>query len=198
MTADATQPAPAPATTRPGGRSARVRAAVHRAVEELLAERGPDATTIPAVAQRAGVHPTTIYRRWGSAADLLSAVAVSRLTGGLVVPDSGSLRGDLTQWVRDVITDLSDPDSLLMLRTVLGASRDGNGPSACLADRYVQLGAMLDADRARGNEPPDTEVLLETLLGPVYFRALFDDEALPAERAEALVDRVLEPITSRA
>ena len=178
-------------TTRPGGRSARVRAAVHRAVEELLAERGPEATTIPAVAERAGVHATTIYRRWGSAAELLSAVAVSRLTGDLVVPDSGSLRGDLAQWVHDVITDLSDPDSLLLLRTVLGATRDGSGRSACMADRLAQLEAMLACDRARGNEPPGAELLLDTLLGPIYLRALFDDAPLPAERVEPLVDGAL-------
>ena len=178
--------------TRPGGRSARVRAAVHRAVEELVAERGPEATTIPAVAERAGVHATTIYRRWGSAAELLSSVAVSRLTGDLVVPDSGSLRSDLIQWVRDVIADMSDPDSLLMLRTVVGATRDGSGRSACMADRHTQLEAMLEADRARGNEPPDAEQLLDTLLGPIYLRALFDDSPLPDERVEPLVDQALD------
>ena len=178
-------------TTRPGGRSARVRAAVHRAVEELLAERGPEATTIPAVAERAGVHATTIYRRWGSAAELLSSVAVSRLTGDLVVPDSGSLRGDLTQWVREVITDVSEPDALLMLRTVVGATRDGSGRSACMAERKTQLEAIIDADRARGNEPPDAETLLDTLLGPIYLRALFDDAPFPDERVEPLVDWAL-------
>jgi AcrR family transcriptional regulator len=188
MTADAPSTARA---TRPGGRSARVRAAVHRAVEELLAERGPEATTIPAVAERAGVHATTIYRRWGSAAELLSSVAVSRLTGDLVVPDSGSLRADLTQWVRDVVADMSDPDALLMLRTVVGATRDGSGRSACMADRHAQLEAMLDADRARGNDPPDAEQLLDTLLGPIYLRALFDDSPLPDERVEPLVDQAL-------
>jgi AcrR family transcriptional regulator len=178
-------------TTRPGGRSARVRAAVHRAVEELLAERGLEATTIPAVAQRAGVHATTVYRRWGTAAELLSAVAVSRLTGDVVVPDTGSLRGDVTQWVRDVVTDLSDPDALLMLRTVLGATHAGSGRSACMADRRAQLEAMLDAERARGHEPPEAEPLMETLLGPVYFRALFGDGPLPDEGVDALVDRAL-------
>ena len=177
--------------TRPGGRSARVRAAVHRAVEELLAERGPEATTIPAVAERAGVHATTIYRRWGSIAELLSSVAVSRLTGDLVVPDSGSLRTDLTQWVRDVIADTSDPEALLMLRTVVGATRDGSGRTACMADRHTQLEAMLEAERARGNEPPDAEQLLDTLLGPIYLRALFDDAPLPDERVEPLVDQAL-------
>jgi AcrR family transcriptional regulator len=178
-------------TTRPGGRSARVRAAVHRAAEELLAEGGPDAATIPAIAQRAGVHATTIYRRWGTAADLLSAVAVGRLTGDVVVPDTGSLRGDLQTWLRDVLTDLSDPDVLLMLRTVLGTTRDATTSSACVADREAQLQAMLEAERARGNDPPDAERLIEALLGPAYFRALFDVEPLAPERVDALVDQAL-------
>ena len=39
--------------TRPGGRSARVRGAVHRAVEELLAEGPPETLTMPLVAARA-------------------------------------------------------------------------------------------------------------------------------------------------
>jgi AcrR family transcriptional regulator len=101
---------PAPSQSRPGGRSARVRAAVHRAVEELLAQDGGEPLTIPHIAARAGVHATTIYRRWGSLAELLSAVATSRFSGDIVVPDTGSLRGDLERWVGDVATDLADPD----------------------------------------------------------------------------------------
>jgi AcrR family transcriptional regulator len=181
----------APTTTRPGGRSARVRAAVHRATQELLAEGGPQAATIPAVAQRAGVHATTVYRRWGSAGELQAAVALGRLTGELVVPDTGSLRGDLTQWAHDVLTDLADPDTLLMLRTVLGATPDAAVRCACVADRHAQLEAMLEEERARGQVPPDAERLLEMLLGPIYFRALFDEAPLPAERVGALVDQAL-------
>jgi AcrR family transcriptional regulator len=178
-------------TTRPGGRSARVRAAVHRATEELLAEGGPQAATIPAVAHRAGVHATTVYRRWGTAAELQAAVAVGRLTGDVVVPDTGTLAGDLTRWVHDVLTDLADPDVLLMLRTVLGATPDASVRCACVADRHAQLEAMLEAERARGHEAPDAERLLETLLGPLYFRALFDEAPLARERVEALVEQAL-------
>jgi AcrR family transcriptional regulator len=188
MAVDTTAPA---TTTRPGGRSARVRAAVHRATEELLAEGGPEAATIPAVAARAGVHATTVYRRWGSAADLLSAVALGRLTGDVVVPDTGSLQGDLTHWLRDVLTDLSDPDVLLMLRTALGTARDASGRCACVADREAQLDAMLETDRARGNTPPDAGRLIELLLAPVYFRALFDVAPLPADRVAQLVEDAL-------
>src|SRR3954469_17552140 len=101
---------------RPGGRSARVRASVHRAVEELAAAGPAEALTIPAVAARAGVHPTTVYRRWGTLGELLAAVAASRFAGDLVVPDTGSLAGDLERWTTDVATDLADPDTLAILR----------------------------------------------------------------------------------
>jgi len=40
---------------RPGGRSARVQKAVHRAVRELQADGGEGELTVPAVAARAGV-----------------------------------------------------------------------------------------------------------------------------------------------
>lgn len=182
-----------PTSTRPGGRSARVRAAVHRAAEELLAEGGPDAATVPAVAARAGVHATTIYRRWGSAAGLLSAVAVGRLTGGgeLVTPDTGSLHGDLAGWARDVVADLGDPDVVLMLRTVLGASGEPTGRSVCLTDRRTQVDAILDRERERGGRTPDPERLLDAILGPLYFRALFDDAPYPVAELDALVERVL-------
>ena len=59
------------AIARPGGRSARVQAAVHGATSALIAEHGRAAVTVPMIAARAGVTPSTIYRRWGELADLL-------------------------------------------------------------------------------------------------------------------------------
>src|SRR5436305_14781264 len=106
---------PATATNaRPGGRSARVRAAVHRAVKDLLAENTAEALTLPVIAARAQVHPTTLYRRWGSLAELLGEVATSRFSGDIVVPDTGSLREDLERWVAAVAVDLADPDVLAL------------------------------------------------------------------------------------
>ena len=50
-------------TPRPGGRSARVQAAVHQATRELIEQHGRAALTVPLIAARAGVTPSTIYRR---------------------------------------------------------------------------------------------------------------------------------------
>jgi AcrR family transcriptional regulator len=133
--------------SRPGGRSARVRAAVHRAVAELLAEEPAEALTLPAVAGRAGVHPTTLYRRWGSVADLLADVATSRFSGDIVVPDTGSLRADLERWAADVATDLADPDVLSLMRAAIGSGPEGG--CACTADRHVFTSSAAGPDWVR-------------------------------------------------
>jgi AcrR family transcriptional regulator len=181
-------PADAPSHTRPGGRSARVRAAVHRAVEELLAEGPREALTIPVIATRAGVHPTTVYRRWGSLAELMAAVATSRFSGDIVVPDTGTLRGDLERWVTDVATDLADPDVLAIMRAAVGTAGPAGG-SACVADRRAQLAAMLE--RARGGSVPDVERAADALLGPLYYRAIFTNQAVAPDWARELVGALL-------
>ena len=56
----------APGTSRPGGRTARTAAAVFAAAINELSERGYDDISIETIAARAGVHKTTLYRRWHS------------------------------------------------------------------------------------------------------------------------------------
>jgi len=183
-------PASTPSHTRPGGRSARIRAAVHRAVEELLAEESSEPLTIPIVAARAGVHPTTVYRRWGSLAELLAAVAASRFSGDIVVPDTGTLRGDLERWVTDVATDLADPDVLALMRAAVG-NGGSDGASICVSDRRAQLEAMLERERSRGGEPPDVERASDALLGPLYYRAVFTGQSIELGWARRLVGDLL-------
>ena len=183
---------PDPVGTRPGGRSARVRSAVHRAVEELLAEGRAEALTVPVIAARAGVHPTTVYRRWGSLGELLAAVATSRFSGDIVVPDTASLREDLERWVSDVARDLADPDVLALMRATVGAA-GAVGGSACVADRHAQLAAMLERERSRVGAAPDVEHAADALLGPLYYRAIFTGAPVDPVWARELVGTLLGP-----
>jgi AcrR family transcriptional regulator len=169
-----------------------VRAAVHRATLELVAEEVGDGLTLPVVAARAGVHPTTLYRRWGSVGELLADVATSRFSGAgvVVVPDTGSLRGDLERWAADVATDLADPDVLALMRATIGASGDQGCP--WLGDREEQLAAMIERERERGDGPvPTVERAADALLGPLYYRAVFTPAPGSPEWARGLVDLVL-------
>lgn len=53
-------------------------ASVLAATLEILAEHGFASLTIDEVAERAGVHTTTVYRRWGSRDGLVAAALASQ------------------------------------------------------------------------------------------------------------------------
>jgi AcrR family transcriptional regulator len=175
---------------RPGGRSARVRAAVHQAVKELVADEAGEPLTIPVAAARAGVHATTVYRRWGSVGELLADVATSRFSGGIVVPDTGSLRGDLERYVSDLAKDLGDPDTLALVRATIGTGGE-QGAAACRGERQRQLEAILEREQARGEQPPTLERATDAVLAPLYYRAVFTDEPLTAAWTRRLVSHLL-------
>src|SRR4051812_50123118 len=71
-------------------RDPRVDEAVRRAALELLVEDGYQATSIQAIARRAGVSAPSIYRRWSSKAELIEAAG---FPSGPVEPAGGG--GDL-------------------------------------------------------------------------------------------------------
>src|ERR1700754_4261677 len=85
---------------RQGGRSARIQEAVHGATQALLDEAGRSAINVPMIAERAGVTPSTIYRRWGDLAQLLADTAAERLRPVTDPDDTGSLAGDLSAFVQ--------------------------------------------------------------------------------------------------
>ncbi|MEV6850050.1 TetR/AcrR family transcriptional regulator [Actinoplanes sp. NPDC051411] len=184
-----------PSTTRPGGRSARVRAAVHQAVRELLAEQSAESLTLPVVADRAGVHPATLYRRWGSIAELITDVVSSRVSGEVVVPDTGSLREDLERWMSEVAADLSDPDGIAILRAAIGAGATAS--KACMIDRHAQLAAMLDREQARGGAVPEVDRAADALLGPLMYRAVFTDRPVRPHWLQDLVTALIEGGSTR-
>lgn len=183
------------AARRTGGRSARVRSAVHNAVTELLAE--PDGElTVAAVAARSGVHATSVYRRWGTLEALLLDVAVDRLNTASPMPDTGTLRGDLVNYARNAAHDLAQPDGLAFLRAVINASGAGQHPetdpaTAFLAGRGAQIQTMLDRTTGRGEPRLRYTDVLDVVLAPLYLRALFRFEGVDDGYLTDLVDRLL-------
>ncbi len=177
---------------RPGGRTARVREAVHDAVLTLLSERTLEELTIPAVAERSGVHPATLYRRWGSVPLLLDDVVAAHLARSASLPDTGSLRGDLDAYATGVAEGLAGPFRVLILRAAVVDVRPGQAStlSPTLTGRARQLHAMLERARDRGETPPAVDELIELVVAPLYFYALFSRPAGPAQ-ARRLVDRLL-------
>ncbi|MEU6619097.1 TetR/AcrR family transcriptional regulator [Streptomyces parvus] len=184
-----------PPVPRPGGRSARVKAAVHQAVVDLLSEPGAPELTIPAVAARAGVNSSSVYRRWGSKEALLADVATSLLESKWPLPDTGSLRGDLTSWLSPAFTEFSSPGAQLILRALLMSTTDaeeaGEERQAHLERRGRELDQMLARAGARGEPSFSRDQVLDMILGPLYMRALFGSIPASPSYVEELVDRLL-------
>src|SRR4051812_41212301 len=91
---------------RPGGRSAAVRLAVHRATIELLEQVGYDGFELPEVASRAGVNKTTVYRRWTTKSQLIGDVLQDLAAAQVAAPDTGTLRDDLRTFLTDLAVTL--------------------------------------------------------------------------------------------
>lgn len=71
-----------------------------QAALELLAEVGFDAMSMDAIATRARVGKTTIYRRYSSKAELV-ADAIEHIREEVEIPDTGSLWGDLEALIQN-------------------------------------------------------------------------------------------------
>jgi AcrR family transcriptional regulator len=179
---------------RPGGRTARVRKAVHHAALELLSEHDWHDISIPRVAQRSGVHQATIYRRWGNLPALVDDIVVHELAQSGPIPDTGSLRGDLEQYAVEVAEKAAGPLGLVFLRAAVLAIRSDPDRAQLISvtTRGQQLQEMLDRAAARGETVPSLSELLEVVLAPLYFHVLFFARPADADHARALVHRLLD------
>jgi len=164
---------------RPGGRSARVRAAVIAATLELLAERGYERMEIPEIARRAGVHMTSIYRRWGSKARLAGEALVERGVPLQPTPNTGALRTDLQRLLIGGSALLRTPPVRAMFEVLLSRSTDPSDEIARARDRFLaahmkEARAVVARAVARSELPAGTDpaVLIELVVGPALLRTL--------------------------
>src|SRR5436309_11083116 len=87
-----------PSNARGGAaRGAAVIEAVIQATFEELVRVGYGGLSIEEVAARAGVNKTTVYRRWPTKGELVTAALVSLPPQFGTLPNTGSFRGDLTE-----------------------------------------------------------------------------------------------------
>lgn len=177
-------------TRRPGGRSARVQAAVYAAVGELVSEGHRDSVTVPQVAERAGVNPTSVYRRWGSIDALMSEVAVAALTGDEPLPDTGTIVGDLREWASIIAADITRPERIVYLRAMVGARVGMPGSCPCWDVREQQAETMLGRAAERGEAVPTMRQVLEHVIAPLYHHVVFGLD-VDDDYAHRLVDDVL-------
>ncbi|MGW7318571.1 TetR/AcrR family transcriptional regulator [Streptomyces sp. NPDC054865] len=184
----------ATARRRTGGRSARVRAQVLEAVGALLLEAGYDGLTVDAVAERAGVHRTTVYRRWGDVGRLLADVLDAASDDTWSPPDTGSLENDLTALNQEVYEALAGGGPNVTTALIAAGFRSAEAAAALSRfweDRYARCAVVVTraADRGELPGPADSRALLVAATAPLYHELLLlrtaPDPTLPRRAAAA-------------
>lgn len=179
---------PRPGTARPGGRTARTRAAVRDATLAELADHGYDGLTVEAVAARAGVHKTTVYRRWESVEGLV--VDALDLASGepWPVPDTGELRADLRALTREVLVGFTDPAAGPAATAFVVAAARNAATAAAMHDylvaRHEQAAPIVTAVHGPGD-------VVRTAVAPLYYRLFVSREPVDAADAERAADAAL-------
>lgn len=181
---------------RPGGRAARVRADVLGATSELLMEVGYDAMTVEDVATRAGVHKTTVYRRWPNKPDLVADAVAEQSREAVPIPDSGTIAGDLTILARNVVANIGSAGGSRRSRSIVAAAAASEELTATVhqlfAERLRLTAAVVERAIERGELPPGTDpnLVVETVVGPLWLRLLLTGEPLTDEFADDVVGLV--------
>ncbi len=188
---------------------------------DLLHAAGYAGLSVDEVAERAGVAKTTLYRRWPTKDHLAIAVA-ARMLGEVPIPDTGDLQADLTEFasalaeqlnrVRAAGTphsadqadqaDQADRSAGLVAELAAAAARHrdiGELVRAGFAVRHALAQARLQRAREREGLRPgiDPELLIEQLVGPIYYRVLITgapvDRGYAARLTAAVLDGALTP-----
>jgi AcrR family transcriptional regulator len=180
----------------------RTRKRVVHAVARLLADRGIAGVTMERVASEAGVARSTLYRYWDGP-DALVAEMVDAFVDLPDVPDSGDLQ-------RDVLSLLAGLADLLrhgsqwaqVLPSVIAAARvepeirrrvDRQTANRVEAVRVVLRRA---AQRRLLGPKTDVEVLVDQLVGPLYYRCLVRDVETDEAWVNAHLATVLTPLVA--
>jgi AcrR family transcriptional regulator len=180
-----------PGTRRPGGRTARTRAAVLQAAVSELAENGYAGTTVERIAARAGVAKTTIYRRWGGLNGLLADLMAQYAAREIPVPDTGHLDSDLRSLAREIVASLQHPAIRAAFGSIVAAAIQDQAAqevlSRFIAARTATMTVIVRRAAQRGDLPDGTDAaeVLQIVTAQIYYRLFIAGE----QPSQALADR---------
>jgi AcrR family transcriptional regulator len=167
------------------------------AVLEILFDKGYAGLTIDGVAARTGVGRPTIYRRWPSKPALVIA-ALSQSVGLTPTPDTGSLRGDLLAFQRELVRLMDSPDSRRITAGLVADLvthpdlaeiyfRDYTRPRQMSVWHALQRGV----ERGEVRSDVDFTLVYDLLIGPLFMRSVVRGQPLGPDLAAQTVDVVL-------
>ncbi|WP_437678619.1 TetR/AcrR family transcriptional regulator [Sorangium sp. So ce131] len=187
------------AEPKPRGRprSQEAKRAILEAARVLLAEGGPGAVTMEAVAARAGVGKPTVYRWWPDR----HAVAMAALMEEEAAQAAGGTRRSAVAALREQLRAIARRFATSTGRHVasmIAASEAESELSKAFRNHFVLarraegkelLARAIEQEEIRGDL--DVEVALDLLYGPLFFRLLMGHAALDERFMDQVLDEAL-------
>lgn len=171
-----------------------MRAAVLAAALDELLDVGYGRLSFDSVAVRAGVHKTTVYRRWPSREALVTDALLEQRARDVPIPDTGSVRADLRSLAASIAASITSPTGQAVARTLVSDAGDipeiTTAVRAFWAARFAAARVIVARAVERGElvSGVDADLLIEALAGPLYLRLLVT--RAPVE--EQFIDRLLD------
>ena len=184
---------------RPPSKAARSHAAIMDAVYELLQETSARSLTMEAVAKRANVGRPTLYKWWPSKAALLMAMFHERLAEKPGKLPATTIEAALEAKMRRLVTSLNG----LFGKVMADLIAEGQSDPKLLQDlhdhvrmRRAQSVAEIEQGKLSGEfrRDLDSEIVVDMLLGPLYYRRLLGFRPLTRAYVSQLTRQVLQAI----
>lgn len=181
---------------RPGGRTAKVTEAVHRAVLEAVLEVGVEKVSIPDISRRSGVRDSTIYRRWVTRENLVLDVLLTGSGRTLELPDTGALREDLVTFVTALDLYLKSAIGQGLLRvfaSIADTPEIAESRNTFWQERFKSVAVIIDraSERSEIAADVDARAAIELLIAPIHFRHLLSRQPCDREFIDSLVSAVI-------
>ncbi|MGB8699255.1 MAG: TetR/AcrR family transcriptional regulator [Thermosynechococcaceae cyanobacterium] len=184
---------------KPPGRPRSIKShqAMLQATLELLAEVGFDSMSIDAISARAGVGKTTIYRRYASKAELV-ADAIESVREEIVIPDTGTLQGDIDALIQNAAQITLSPLGRQTVAMIISSASSNAQFAQIYWTKYLQprrktFAIVLERAKARNEIPTDTDsdLVFDTMSAIMLYALIFQPTS---ESWTAYVHRALSPL----
>jgi len=186
---------------RPAGVSAVSHDRILDAVQSLLEEKSAKDLTIEEVSRRADVGKPTIYKWWPTKMSLVLDLFRKRIMPPMETPDGGEVEEEVQAHVLELIRQLNGFFGKVS-RDIIAAGQSDPGVleqyrEICVRESHSLTSSLIERAKADGKirQDVDTDLLVDMIYGPIYYRLMVAHQPLDAEFGHNVVHHALSTVT---
>ncbi|SHM32288.1 transcriptional regulator, TetR family [Anaerosporobacter mobilis DSM 15930] len=184
-----------PKSGRP--RSEEAKTSILQATYELLLEQGFAGVTIEGIAKKAGVSKVTIYKWWQNKSSLALDAFFDATETILPVPDTGSIKEDLFQQVKNLSEFINSPKGKIIAEFIAEGQYDSEFAKEYRSRYFVPRRLISHQIFERGiqrdeiYEDTNIELYTDLIFAPIFYRLLITGDVIHSNDILRIIDTAL-------